>query len=683
MCRFVRELLAGDEMAKVNRSICALAAFIMLGAMRGQPACGQDYAPFKPSLTSQSRLLSLANQQKVFATDDYPTSEVNVGLRRSNLLETKSLLRGVGQNQPPAVLKSSPAEPQTGAQPLVALKSLPTPLPIADQIPALRAFPTAQATGAESQALLKPLPLPRQSDAPKLAIDQSYGAPSQNPQAEPTVPSATDVAPGQKAKPPETPPPAQVVPPKVPVWQTSTPYAPEGDLRRGLPAPLDPVFPSTEWVGQPVIGAPDTDPVWKLEAQIYKACPMLKKARIKIYGWGNPGGGYSSSHHSNIPLSYAIVPRRLEMEQLILRIERTPDTVQTERPDWGFRISNLYGIDYRWTTAQAWQPASNELLNHNYLYGYDPVELYGQIYVPKIGKHKLFDGYVCRFGRYISPPDIEAQLAPDNYLWTHSVMFTFDAYTHTGIQNSIKLNDRWMYQLGLHCVSDTAPWYKASQPTLESYLRWTSKTNNDSIYGGVDGINNGRFRLAREVVQTQAMAAALSNLTGQTVLAPRVPAHDNLQQFNITWGHRFSPRVHMMTEAYFLYSKDALQGGTVNNGAGRPFNQLTGPGKFLPGFSTAWGFVNYTACKITDKDYICFRPVDYLIDPRGWRTGFPTTYASWTMGWVHRFNDYLTIRPEIRYERSLLSSHGVPVTPYDNGQRMFQFTFGLDLIQRF
>jgi hypothetical protein len=456
--------------------------------------------------------------------------------------------------------------------------------------------------------------------------------------------------------------------PPTPYWETSTPFAPEGELRRGLPAPLDPVFPSQEWVGQPLIGVPDTDPVWPLEKAIYKACPALKRARIKIYGWGNPGYGYSTSRHSNIPLTYAIASRRLEMEQLILRIERTPDTVQTEHMDWGFRISNLYGIDYRWTTALGWYPASRQLLNHNYLYGYDPVELYGQIYVPKIAQ-----GMVIKFGRYISPPDIEAQLAPDNYLWTHSVMFTFDSYTHTGVQATIKLSDQWMFQTGIHAGSDMAPWAPGAIPTYEGYLRWVSKSNNDSFFGGVDSINDGRYRLAKEVLRAQAVAAFQGTTPTPT------PAHDNLQQFNLTWGHRFSRRVHMMTEAYLLYSIDALQGGTVNNGPPRPFNALTGPGKFLHGTSTAEGFVNYTAIKCTDKDYICLRPVDYLIDPRGWRTGFPTSYASWTVGWVHRFSDLLTIRPEIRYERALNGHQN----PYDNGNRRYQFTFGLDLIQRF
>jgi Putative beta-barrel porin-2, OmpL-like. bbp2 len=534
-------------------------------------------------------------------------------------------------------------------------------------LPAVSAEKTADRSQSQATALAT---ASTTASGPDSLLAADTGANSTTPDAGAQSPAQ----PGGTAPPP---------PPKVPTWQTATPYAPEGEKRRGLEAPLDAVFPGTEWVGQPVIGAPDTDPVWALEAQIYKYCPALKKARIKIYGWGNPGWNYSTSKKSDIPLTYAIVPNHLEMEQLILRIERTPDTVQQEHPDWGFRLSNLFGIDYRWTTAQAWQPASNELLNHNYLYGYDPVECYGQFYIPKIFGKKIFQGLVVRFGRYISPPDIEAQLAPDNYLWTHSIMFTYDAYTHTGIQNSIKINDHWMYQLGIHAGSDMAPWYQASIPTLESYLRWTSKSNNDSLYGGVDGLNNGRYRLARETVEVGEMAQALTTITGHTVTPPAVPGHDNLQQFNLTWGHRFNRRLHMMTEAYYLYSFDALAGGTVSNGAPRPFNELTGPGALLPGTSRAWGFVNYTACKITDHDYITLRPVDYLIDERGWRTGFPTTYASWTIGWCHRFSDYLTIRPEIRYERALSSHDGVPVTPFDNGTRRYQFTLGADLIQRF
>jgi hypothetical protein len=444
------------------------------------------------------------------------------------------------------------------------------------------------------------------------------------------------------------------------------PFAPEGETRRGLPSVLDPVFPSTEYIGvagQTQIGVPNLNPVFPLEKAIYKACPLLKKARIEIYGWTNPGGGRSTSIHSNVPLSYAVVPNKIEMEQQVIRIDRMPDTVQQEHNDWGFRVSMIYGIDTRYTVATGWYPASGQILGQNRLYSWDPVECYGVYYIPKIKEHKLFDGLVIKAGRYISPSDIEAQLSPDNYLWTHSLMFTYDNYTQTGILASLKLNKQWMLQAGVHAGDDIAPWSKAAIPSAEACLRWQSKTNKDSWYFTANSFNDGHYRLA-------------DKNNGQN-------GHDNLQQANVTWGHRFSRRVHMMTEAYYMYEINALTGGTVVSGSPKPYFTGTGAGLPLHGLSQAWGVVNYTNIKITDKDYISIRPVDFLGDPRGLRTGFPTTLASWTVGWCHRFNDLLCIRPEIRYERSLNSHNGIPVTPYDDGKRMFQFTFGADLIQRF
>jgi len=35
-------------------------------------------------------------------------------------------------------------------------------------------------------------------------------------------------------------------------------------------------------------------------------------------------------------------------------VKRVPDTVQTDHWDWGFRLTNLYGLDYRFTTAKGY-----------------------------------------------------------------------------------------------------------------------------------------------------------------------------------------------------------------------------------------------------------------------------------------------------------------------------------------
>src|SRR5262245_2722352 len=415
--------------------------------------------------------------------------------------------------------------------------------------------------------------------------------------------------------------------------------------RRANPAPLDGVFPSSEYIGpSPLIGVPDTDPVYPLTEALWRLSPALKESRIKVYGWVNPGISVSTSDEYNIPESYAIVPNKPQLDQGILRFERLPDTVQTDHVDWGFRLTGLYGIDYRWTTSQGW--LSGQLLARNQLYGADPVEVYGLIYVPKVAK-----GMVIKFGRYISPPDIEAQLAPDNYLFTHSLMFTYDCYTQTGVNAAVKLNDSWTILGGIHAGCDVAPWNRASHPTGQFIARWVSKSNNDSIYGGINSINNGHFK----------------------------DFHDNLQQSNITWSHRFNEKGTFvtMTEVYYIYQSHALVGGTVNFGPPRSWFRLTGPGAPIQGNAPAIGVVNYTAIKISKRNFITLRPIDYLVDVKGERTGFATTLSSWTVGLTHRFGDQIMIRPELRYE------HAFSARPWDNGRRNKQFMFAMDAIIRF
>ena len=54
--------------------------------------------------------------------------------------------------------------------------------------------------------------------------------------------------------------------------------------RRALPAPLDGVFPSTEYLGPtPLIGVPDTDPIYPLTKALWSAFPALKRARIALW----------------------------------------------------------------------------------------------------------------------------------------------------------------------------------------------------------------------------------------------------------------------------------------------------------------------------------------------------------------------------------------------------------------
>jgi hypothetical protein len=416
----------------------------------------------------------------------------------------------------------------------------------------------------------------------------------------------------------------------------------EESYRFGTEIPFtSPPFPFAAHVG-PVVGYRDTS-VYPFMEAIYNGPhgDWWKKSRIKIYGWADPSYNASTSRNSNTPMAYNIVPNSLELSQFVWIFERVTDSYQTDQCDWGFKWTNLVGIDYRYTTAKGW--FSDQLLKHNNLYGYDPLQLYVDLYVPKV-----FEGMIVRLGRYISPIDIEAQLSPENYLYTHSIMYTYDPYTFTGLQFITRLSKNWTYIMGVQAGNDMAPWTAAAQPNGEFLLKWVSDSGRNSLFGGVDSIGKGYYS----------------------------HGHDDLQVAAMTWGHMFNERFHTLTESYYIWERDSRVGGTVTYGPPFPFFEAVGPGARLPGLSDSFGIVNYTAYKTSDKSYVVFRS-DCLDDPRGFRTGFPGAYFEHTLGFAYHITPWCLTRPEVRFDYTSGQK------AFDNGTRREQFTFSWDVIVRF
>jgi hypothetical protein len=245
-------------------------------------------------------------------------------------------------------------------------------------------------------------------------------------------------------------------------WAGKNDNGPE-PARRGWPAPVSsPPYPFADWPmgGTQIIGAPDTA-VYPLMQAINGA-----SSRIKVYGWVEPGFNISTSNKSryaNAPAAYFIAPNSVQLDQTALYIERLADEVQTDHFDWGFRIASIYGLDYRFTTANGY--FSHQLLGGQNngagnWYGFDPVMMYVDLYFPHLAQ-----GTDVRIGRYISLPDIEAQLAPNNYTYSHSLLYTYDCYTQTGINSTTKLSNHWTIQAGLSGGCEASPWSPVAKLT--------------------------------------------------------------------------------------------------------------------------------------------------------------------------------------------------------------------------
>ena len=437
-------------------------------------------------------------------------------------------------------------------------------------------------------------------------------------------------------------------------WDDWHPTASAADPAfRGYPMPVsNPPFPFQVWPmgGTVWIGYPNAT-AYPLTTAIYggEKPSWLKKENIQMYGWLDLGMNASTSHngtYANAPAAYPQVANSVTLDQATFYIERVPDTVQRDHVDWGFRFTNLYGFDYRFTTATGY--FSQQLLNNpkadgtiGNKYGYDPVMMYFDLYVPQVGQ-----GMDVRIGRYISLPDIEAQLAPNNYTYTHSLTYTYDCYTQTGINATIKWSDHWTTQAGISGGCEASPWSPYAKVTGNLCVAYSWTEGRDSIYVCANSINDSKY------------------------------SYNNLAAYYTTWYHKFGKtKWHTDWETWYQYMK---QTPNVNNPAAASLLVVNSNGAQCKSasqvtcFAPEWATVNYVARQI-GKDALIFRN-EFFDDIVGQRTGFKTRYSEHGIAWNHWLGSTVVFRPEVRYE----VAYDAPA--YDSGLKRHQLMAAGDVI---
>jgi hypothetical protein len=371
----------------------------------------------------------------------------------------------------------------------------------------------------------------------------------------------------------------------------------------------------------------------------------LEDAHVQIYGWVNVGANATTAHgfNGNAPVAYANTPGTVELDQAVVYFERLPDEVQKDHFDWGFRLAPIYGENYRYTTALGF--FSNQLVYQNHFNGFDMPMAYVDFYLPWFAQ-----GVNVRVGRYISMPDIEAQLAPNNYMYTHSITYAVDNYTNTGIAVSTKLTKNWLVQVALSSGTETFPWNAkqttiaggpglptyvgprdpGAQPTGSACLQYETDKAWDNVYLCANGINNGEW------------------------------GYNNLQWYGGTWYHKFSDVFHVSIESYYEYEKGVVSTTNPNGYAGTPFFGMVNPpdravcsNPNAPSCTAnEYGVLAYWNYRIGTFDNLSLR-TEYYDDINGQRTGFATRYVDIGLGWQHWFGPQIEIRPEVTYYRSI------------------------------
>jgi putative OmpL-like beta-barrel porin-2 len=377
-----------------------------------------------------------------------------------------------------------------------------------------------------------------------------------------------------------------------------------------------------------------------------------KDSRFVIYGWVEPGGNISTSNlgfnklsgtGGNFPAAYSYQPNTVQLDQASLYFERTPDEIQRDHFDWGFRVALLYGTDYKYTFSNG--ILSNQYTQDERLYGFDPVMYYLDFYFPH-----FFEGENVRVGRYISIPDIEAQLAPNNITYSHSLLYTYDPYTQNGIVSTTTLSKNWKLQLAVSGGNDISPTDKhLRQFTPAVCVVYTANSGNDQLYPCLNGLNNGQF------------------------------GWNNVQPAVVTWYHKFNEHWHMDTEFWYMWETHTPD--VSNHQGAAALAAMFPPPEFNIGApsgaqcnnpalvyctSREWALVNYVNYTHDPHNIWTFRS-DYFDDATGQRTGFKGTIVEWDLGYTHWIGDVIELRPELRFEHQLTAPNAaVTGFAYDN-----------------
>jgi hypothetical protein len=333
----------------------------------------------------------------------------------------------------------------------------------------------------------------------------------------------------------------------------------------------------------------------------------------------------------------------VQLDQLALYLERTPDEIQQSHFDWGFRFAALYGTDYKYTFSNG--ILSNQYTEDERLYGFDPVMYYLDFYFPH-----FFGGENLRVGRYISIPDIEAQLAPNNMTYSHSLLYTYDPYTQHGIVSTTMLNRNWKFQAELSAGNDVAPWnkqYRQLTPALCAIF--TTDSGGDALYPCVNGLNNGKF------------------------------GWNNVQHMVFAWYHKINAHWHTDSEAWYMWQRDTPDSLNPQGAAalaalfpapqyniGAPSGAQCGNTSSVYCTSHEWALLNYLNYEHDPHNIWTWR-TDYFDDASGQRTGFKGTFLELDLGYTHWIGDVVEIRPEARFEHELTAPNAaITGYAYDN-----------------
>jgi hypothetical protein len=394
-----------------------------------------------------------------------------------------------------------------------------------------------------------------------------------------------------------------------------------------LPAPAPPPAPPAAPAAAPVASPPSR---WLLMRALQGTWEgsCMDTERLSVYGWTEMSFTASTADDSNAPMSWNDQANKFLLQQNWVRIDRPLLTTGTTTPSYGGRIDMIFGTDYRFTLPQRGLLFGERTDNHGtfYLYGFDPVQFYGEAYYPTIGR-----GLDVKVGRFYTPYGVESIEAVSTPLVSRSYIFSNGSpFTHTGVLSTLTLTPVWTVQAGLVLGSDLFI-SEADRPTFVGSLQWTQPATV---------ANTGR-----NVVKATTVLGSANYEQDLGV--------NNINIFDVVWTHTFSNR----TNNYSAFHPEwALP--IPNPGLSYQLETLYGyqnnaplPDGSRSGFVDWLGVAQYLNYQFTPRLAGVAR-FEVFDDFQGQRTGAAGVYTTPSVCLIFKPVPWVVLRPELRYDHN-------------------------------
>jgi hypothetical protein len=350
---------------------------------------------------------------------------------------------------------------------------------------------------------------------------------------------------------------------------------------------------------------------------------LLKEQGINGGGWISMGGTYSTdnpNNHNNLPITFNDRSGEFQLNQLNLFLQRAVDQ---ESNVWNFggRMDLMFGTDSRFTQATG---LDNNLISENNLRFYDIAipQAYLEVFAP------LGNGVTAKIGHFYTIIGQEVVTAPNNFFYSHSYTMQYaEPFTHTGVLLSYSLNSNFTLNAG-----SVAGWDNFD----ENLATW-------NFLGGLSWTDDE----ATNAVSWSVISGNVDNGTSK-----------NRTMYSLVVSHSFTNQLQYVFQHDFGYQQQAT--GTGNDAYWYGINQYM-----------FYDFTNTISGGIRGE---------WFRDNNGTRLniGMPGSYFALTAGVNWKPKDWLTLRPEVRYDWADSN-----INTYANQTKNNQLEFAMDIVLEF